>query len=687
MMKQFLFISQILFFAVSSSYSQTLTIESGSVSNGEQICVSIFGDNVETLISAQHSFHYNPDHLDFTGVQNFNMSSQVPNNIFSEPYDGFVTFSWIADDLLNGFEVEDGETLYQICFQAIQDDVSTNVFISNSPTPVEISNVDGELVTLDFVPAEITIGAGGVFVDPIVFIPDPVFKSDILSKSYDLNNDGELQESEAKGIFSLSSVDLDIETLTGVETFENLSTLKVYNNNLTSLDLSENTNLKVLECQGNMISDLQLGGELEFLNCSNNNLESMILASTPFLRILLCRGNQLTYLETSSLISLEGLDASFNNLSSIFLDNNVSLINLDLSDNDLDTLNITENEDLKYFDCSNNLIPSLDLSQNSLLIEAYLSQNMLSSLDFTANPDLQKLYCGDNNISLLFLEANDELKTLSCRNNNIASLFLEGKEHLFTLDCSGNLLPAINLSDCVDLGLLDCSSNSIANLDLSSNPNISFLDCSENEISGLDLTGLSNLWEFNCSGNIITSLDLESNGILEKLDASSNQIVDADISSNPTLLEIDFSDNQLISLNLRNGSNADQVDFSGNENLNAVCVDDNELIFIDSLVDSYGYTACSVYTDCSLLNSTEESVAASAFSLFPVPTAEFLNLVTEEEIIEIEVIDSKGLLKMGLSPARGDRTIQFSVEDLQSGVYLIRIQTEKEIYSRSFIKS
>ena len=95
----------------------------------------------------------------------------------------------------------------------------------------------------------------------------------------------------------------------------------------------------------------------------------------------------------------------------------------------------------------------------------------------------------------------------------------------------------------------------------------------------------------------------------------------------------------------------------------------------------------SCFKNCSLLNNTEESVAASAFSLFPVPAADFLNLVTEEEIIEIEVIDSKGLLKMGLSPARGDRTIQFSVEDLQSGVYLIRIQTEKEIYSRSFIKS
>ena len=67
----------------------------------------------------------------------------------------------------------------------------------------------------------------------------------------DSNNDGEIQESEALNVYELYVNQALISDLTGIEAFTNLTLLYCYSNNLTAINVSNNTNLVDLVCSSN----------------------------------------------------------------------------------------------------------------------------------------------------------------------------------------------------------------------------------------------------------------------------------------------------------------------------------------------------------------------------------------------------------------------------------------------------
>ena len=78
-----------------------------------------------------------------------------------------------------------------------------------------------------------------------VYIPDANFKTYLVGNTaINTNGDNEIQLSEAT-IFngSINCYSQNISDLTGIEAFTNLNSLNVNNNQLTSLDLSNNTAL------------------------------------------------------------------------------------------------------------------------------------------------------------------------------------------------------------------------------------------------------------------------------------------------------------------------------------------------------------------------------------------------------------------------------------------------------------
>ncbi|MBO4579772.1 MAG: S-layer homology domain-containing protein [Clostridiales bacterium] len=124
----------------------------------------------------------------------------------------------------------------------------------------------------------------------------------------------------------------EIKDLTGIEYFTSLTVLDCYYNQLTSLDVSQNTAL----------TDLR------------------------------CNGNQLTSLDVSQNTALTSLDCSYNQLTS-----------LDMSKNTL----------LTYLSCSeNHSLTSLDVSKNTKLITLSCFKTELKSLDISQNPDLLETY-------------------------------------------------------------------------------------------------------------------------------------------------------------------------------------------------------------------------------------------------------------------------------------------------------
>lgn len=139
---------------------------------------------------------------------------------------------------------------------------------NNSSPIVNVANYTAIQNTTIWVRAENTEGCSKITSfnlildndDNIVYIPDANFKTKLLQANtnnniaqnatnqnikIDINNDGEIQVSEALNVAHLTVYQSNISDLTGIGSFSNLQYLESSSNNLTELDFSGNPNLVV----------------------------------------------------------------------------------------------------------------------------------------------------------------------------------------------------------------------------------------------------------------------------------------------------------------------------------------------------------------------------------------------------------------------------------------------------------
>ena len=108
-------------------------------------------------------------------------------------------------------------------------------------------------------------------------VPDANFELALLNLGYDFVIDGVVETSAIDTITELYINNKNIADLTGIEDFIALKSLFCYNNNLSTINLSNNTQLFEVTCSGNnLISiDLRNGNNLGlwyFLSMNNPNL-------------------------------------------------------------------------------------------------------------------------------------------------------------------------------------------------------------------------------------------------------------------------------------------------------------------------------------------------------------------------------------------------------------------------------
>lgn len=108
-------------------------------------------------------------------------------------------------------------------------------------------------------------------------VPDANFELALLNLGYDFVIDGVVETSAIDTITELYINNENIADLTGIEDFIALKSLFCYNNNLSIINLSNNTQLFEVTCSGNnLISiDLRNGNNLGlwyFLSMNNPNL-------------------------------------------------------------------------------------------------------------------------------------------------------------------------------------------------------------------------------------------------------------------------------------------------------------------------------------------------------------------------------------------------------------------------------
>jgi len=219
----------------------------------------------------------------------------------------------------------------------------------------------------------------------IVDIPDANFKAYLVGNTaINTNGDTEIQCDEAEAFTgSMFPIFQGITDMTGIEAFVNMTNLYCGFNQITTLDVSSNTQLEMLYCQNNEITNLDITGltSLTYLFCSDNQLATLDLSTNTVLESLLCYTNELTSLDVSNNVNLIDLMCFGNQLSVLDLSNNINLQYLACEDNELTTLDLSNNTDLEYLRCNNNQITALDLSSHPNLTDLQCQFNQLSSLN------------------------------------------------------------------------------------------------------------------------------------------------------------------------------------------------------------------------------------------------------------------------------------------------------------------
>lgn len=358
-----------------------------------------------------------------------------------------------------------------------------------------------------------------VTIDETTF-PDETFRKWVLKQTY--GKDGVLTEQEIAGVKEIDVAYMDIKSLKGIEFFTVLERLFCFNNQLTELDISQNTALIDLITDQNKLTmlDVTKNTALDRLSCDNNQLTELDVSKNTLLITLSCYNNQLTALDVSQNTILKDLRCYYNQITALDVTKNAALENLYCYDNKLTALDVTSNSALTHLSCGENQLTELDLTKNSLLYWLTCPKNQLTVLDVSQNTKLYRLCVNENQLASIDVSKCPELYYLECYKNQLTALDVTKQVAMNYLECRENLITELDLSHCVALEWISVGNNRLTTLNVSNNP------------------ALKDLY---CHGNQLTALDLSQNPKLEMLGIHQNQIGSASmgalIESLPTITE------------------------------------------------------------------------------------------------------------------------------------------------------
>ena len=231
-----------------------------------------------------------------------------------------------------------------------------------------------------------------------------------------------------------------LTSLQGIEYFESLTDLDCAYNELTSLDVSQNTTLTELRCYDNQLTSLDISRNtaLTALFCNNNQLTELDVSQNTALTDLDCNVNQLTALDVSRNTALTDLRCGENQLTELDVSRNTALTLLLCGGNQLTELDVSPHTELKRLTCYSNQLKTLDVSRNTKLIHLNCISNELTSLDVSQNTTLTELRCYGNQLTELDISQNTALTTLWCYSNQLTSLDISRNTVLNNLNCAYN---------------------------------------------------------------------------------------------------------------------------------------------------------------------------------------------------------------------------------------------------------
>ena len=456
--------------------------------------------------------------------------------------------------------------------------------------------------------------------------------------------------------------------------------------NLTTIDVSNNTQLKELKCYHTQLSsfDVSNNTQLTYLDCSSNPLSSLDVSKNTQLTKLICFNNRLTSLDVSKNTQLEILDCSSNLLTSLDLSQNTKLTGLYCSDNNFTTATLddifctlpdrTGNTNGKIQPIFNSSSPNhatvLATNAANATAKNWKVQYSYGNVDITTTGSY---VCGsssqpnmDSYITLTVKSGEDikldfkaaaagtPIRIVSGSNTQditvgtswtgFSSYTADGTTmtvygDLRGFDCSknGENLTALDASNNTQLMGLFCGNNNLSSLDVSKNTKLTVLSCFNNKLSNLDLSKNTQLRELFCYGNNF-----------------STQALDAIYCALP---DRTGKDNGLIEP-VKNSSDPNHATVLATNAQNAI--DKNWKVLYDE-GGAYIHTTGSY--DCS--TAVAEAATEPSLTLYPNPVADVLYLSATARTIRVYDM-------YGIEVAHATDTDHVEVSHLPAGIYTVK---------------
>ncbi len=480
--------------------------------------------------------------------------------------------------------------------------------------------------------------------------PDAVaFGSEIfreyLAANYDTDKDGALSMEELQAITVLDLrgkeltpgfryEGLGITSLAGIENLTGLTELYISNNNVGEVDLSKNTELKVLHAYfcGLDAIDLSKNTKIEELYCFHNNLSTLDLSAQSKLTALDCQSNNLESVTFANGVKLTSLNIAKNKFETFDATKHAELTSFDFSNNLLTAIDVTACSKLESLNAENNLLEAIDLSSLSNATVINLTNNNLTSVDFSACAALTDLYAAENALETADLGGCANLVNADLTSNNLTSIAMSGLDKLEVLTCANNALTEINLAGCTNLKRLSAFNNKLAAIDLTAAPSLTYAKMYGNPFTSVNINGMTALEylalvnydakadrfsegniryvrddkgtiqnddngqpmrRFYFTGLSTANLSLDLNGMgitelyvfgnsslvnlditkcteIETLEASANKLASIDLSQNTALKSINLAKNNLQEVSLKGLENLTSANISGMSSLNKI---------------------------------------------------------------------------------------------------------------------
>ncbi|MDN3695026.1 T9SS type A sorting domain-containing protein [Chryseobacterium tructae] len=441
----------------------------------------------------------------------------------------------------------------------------------------------------------------------------------------------------------------------------------------------------------------------------------------------------------------------YGNLQNLTINNNLKLKKLIIDNHTLTQFAINGLPQLEslfisagYFNVNNSPIPDFNTEflqsvniQNcpALANASFNGQEGLKSIVIKNCPVLQDLNhsSSTNNFTNVPIWALNSLEVEDCASlhsvnvsyNTLNHLKIKNCQNLESIDVRRNELTAYEFINTNKLKNLKLTGNKFTHLDISTIPSVVSLDGAFNSLQTITGTS-SNLKNLGLFSNHLTTLNIQNFPNLDSLIIGRNRMVDVDFSGHAKIrmiyehdpdyaysnLNLPYANtpNYTKTFNVNNCINLQLVAFSSStlekiyaknganeslslpynaSNLQYICCDASQIQNVQDELDMGGITGCTVNSDCPIDNLVlATSTAQEKFSvkISPNPTKGNLSISSDQKISSIEIYDRLGKLIQKQSGINAE-TAQLSIQHIPSGVYIVKVITDKETLIKKIIKN